>query len=276
MQHPKDRPESKDEFAAEVKKLRERVAELETIQKRSKDIEKIITVQRNLALACNETHDLEKGLKLCLEAAIKVSGLDCGGVYLIDENTGDMNMVFHSGLPADFVKSATYFNAQSPNTKLVMKGKPVYSKHHELGVPLSKARSKEKLLAIAVIPIKHEGNVIACLNAASHTLEEVPEHARNSLETIANQIGSSIAHLKTEEALKDSEKKWSSLIKHSKDIITIIDSEGTIQQLNRAITLRSPVEVIGEKIYDYLPEDQEKLIEKNVKFLNTGPEKLGK
>jgi signal transduction histidine kinase len=88
-----------------------------------------------------------------------------------------------------------------------MAGNPVYSKYQDLGVPLDEPGKREQLKAIAVIPISYHSRVIGCMNVASHTLEEVPVFSRAALETIAAQIGSVIAHLQAEEALKESEKK---------------------------------------------------------------------
>ena len=265
MQHSNDKNKPKAEFTGEVKKLRERIAELEEVQKRSKDIEKIITIQRNLSLELNETRDLEKGLQLCLEAAIKVSGLDCGGVYLVDDASGDLHMKVHRGLPPDFVKSVACFDSKSAQAKLVMTGKPAYTRHQELDVPLKKSELSESLRAIAIIPIKYEEKVIACLNVASHNLDEVPVQSRTSLETIASQMGGAIAHLKTEEALKDSENKWTSLTQNTKDILLIVDKKGTIQYINKTFPPYTLEKTIGTDVYKYLPKEQHNIMSESLK-----------
>ena len=46
-----------------------------------------------------------------------------------------------------------------------------YTQHEELGVPLDETQRRENLRAIAVLPIRHQGEVIGCLNVASHTLD---------------------------------------------------------------------------------------------------------
>jgi len=96
-----------------------------------------------------------------------------------------------------------------------MAGKPVYSQHKKLGVDLNGAREKENLGAIAVIPILHESKVIACLNIASHNLDEVPSFSREALQTISAQIGSVIARLNTREELQASEEKYRQVFDNS-------------------------------------------------------------
>jgi len=172
-----------------------------------KRTENLMCIQRDLSMQLSTASGLTEGLRLCLEIALQASELDCGGVYLIDETSGALDLAFHQGLPKAFIKSSSHYEANSVNVKLVMGGKPVYSKHQKLGIPLDKSSKREELKAIAVIPISHHGQVIGCMNVASHTLEEVPVFSRTALETIAAQIGSVIAHLQAEEALKGSEKK---------------------------------------------------------------------
>ncbi len=173
-----------------------------------KRTENLMRIQRDLSMKLSTASaGLGKGLGLCLETALEASGLDCGGVYLVDKITGALDLALHQGLPGAFIRSTSHYEAGSDNVKLVMAGKPVYSKHQDLGTPLDESRKREELKAIGVLPISHHGQVIGCMNVASHTLEEVPVFSRTVLETIAAQIGSVITHLQTEEALKETEKK---------------------------------------------------------------------
>ena len=170
-----------------------------------KGAEKLLDIQRELTSALSAVGDLNEGLQLCVEATLKVSGMDCGGVYIVDAVSGAIDMVYHQGLPADFVRSAKHFDADTPSTRLIMKGKPVYSCHQELGVPLDEVRRRESLRAIAVMPISHQNEIVACLNIASHVFSEVPGLARLALEDIAAQIGSAISRLRAENAWRKSE-----------------------------------------------------------------------
>ncbi len=61
---------------------------------------------------------------------------------------------------------------------------------------------KEGLRSVAIIPVIHQDRVIACINVASHQYEEVPATARAALETLAAQVGSAIARVQAEEALR--------------------------------------------------------------------------
>lgn len=161
--------------------------------------EESVRTQRELALALSSTSTLEDGLHACVEVATHLAGMDCGGVYLIDDISGEFELVFHKGLPPDFTAGAAHVETNSPQAHLIKAGKPVYSRHQELDLSSGKAGKHEGLKAIAVLPIHHKGRVIGCLNIASHTLYEVPVASRTVLEMIALQIGNAVARLKTED-----------------------------------------------------------------------------
>lgn len=201
----------------------------------NKKAENLLNIQRDLAVKLCVIRDLNDGLRSCLEAAITASGMDCGGIYLVDETSGSLDLIFHKGLSPEFIKSILHHDANSPNTRLVLKGKPVYKCYHELGVPLDKAAQKEQLCAIAVIPILHNRKVIGCLNIASHTLDEVPPFARGALEAIAAQVGSAIVRLKTEKSLHESEEKYREILESSPDAIMLFDADSRqILDINNA------------------------------------------
>ncbi|MHA2272507.1 MAG: PAS domain S-box protein, partial [Candidatus Hodarchaeales archaeon] len=55
-----------------------------------------------------------------------------------------------------------------------------------------------------------------------------------------------------EKALRESEEKWRSLAANAPNIIMIVDSDGTIQFINRTTSEVALEQIIGKKIYEYL------------------------
>ncbi|MCX5759668.1 MAG: PAS domain S-box protein, partial [Candidatus Hydrogenedentes bacterium] len=166
-----------------------------------KRLEKVLVAQRDLALALSHTMGLRETLRLCLETAMNVSGMDCGGIYLRDEASGSLDFAFSVGLSHQFVEVASHYEADSGHTRLVMMGVPVYGRYREMGLDLSATDLAEGLRALAVIPMQHDGRVIGCVNVASHLVDEISVHSRAALEAIAGQVGSAISRSKTEETL---------------------------------------------------------------------------
>ncbi len=198
-----------------------------------KQSEDFIRIQRDIALELNNVTSLSETLHVCLDATMRISGMDCGGIYLVDKDTGNLDLAFHKGLPEKFIKSASHFDAGSDNARLIMKGKPVYSQHQKPDVNINNNHVQENLRAIAVIPVYHEGKVIACLNIASHFYDKVPANTRIAIQTIVAQIGNVIARVNTAKELKDSEEKYMTMIEYSNDMIWTLDKKGNFKYFNK-------------------------------------------
>jgi PAS domain S-box-containing protein len=210
-----------------------------------KQMENLLSIQRDLATALNATPLLDEGLHLCLEAALQVSEMECGGVYLVDDTSGALHLAFHQGLSAGFVKEISHFDADSTHAQMIMAGTPIYTQHKDLNVSRDEIRRKEGLRAIAIVPICHQDCVIACVNIASSTFDEVPAAARRALEAIAAQIGSAISRLKAEKYLQESEERYRDLVKNANDLIYTHDLEGNFISGNTATS----------QLYGYSPEE---------------------
>ncbi|MFA5110802.1 MAG: PAS domain S-box protein [Desulfobaccales bacterium] len=164
--------------------------------------EAIIRLQRDLALALSGKVGLEATLRLCVETGINFSGMDSGGVYLVDPATGDLSLAYHQGFSPKFVESISHYEADSVNAYLVMVGKPLYARLQDLPGILDAVGLEEGLGSAAIIPVIYQDRVIASINIASHQYEEVPETAQAALETLAAQVGSAIARVQAEEELR--------------------------------------------------------------------------
>lgn len=60
-----------------------------------KRTERLLRIQHDLAIALSETSGLTEALDRLLEAALQIEGIDSGGVYLVVQNTGAIELVAH-------------------------------------------------------------------------------------------------------------------------------------------------------------------------------------
>lgn len=68
------------------------------------------------------------------------------------------------------------------------------------------------------------------------------------------------AHKRAQEALKDSEEKWRSLVENAHEWVVTLTRDGTILSVNRTVPGRSVEEAIGTSIYNFLsPDEQDRL-----------------
>ncbi|MBN1981494.1 MAG: PAS domain S-box protein [Chitinivibrionales bacterium] len=242
----------------DLQAARARIAYLEKAYEQWTKAEIMITSQRDLAVALSAVHLLKEGLHLCVTTALHVSGMDCGGVYLIDEPSGDVTLVYHIGLPEQFIKIASNYTADSEQANLIKAGKPIFTQYCHLNVPMDAVREQECLHALVMLPISHNARVIGCLNIASHTLDEVPNMERILLESIASQMGNAIVRLQTEEQLRLSEDRFRRFVKNMPDVIYTINEQGIITSVNpaaRQLFGCDGDEIIGKPLEMFIKEE---------------------
>ncbi len=245
----------------------------------NKRAERVVEIQRDLGLKLSQANDLNQALPPCLEAAIEIAGMDSGGIYLVDPDMGDLNLACSSGLSREFTDSASSFPKSSANARLILAGKPLYMQYRDLDLRVDDVRRSEGLKAVALVPVSSGKRVIACLNIASHSVEEIPQNARNAVETIVSQIGGAIDRLQAREALQESEKKFRLLIENSHDIIYTLTPDGVFTFVSPAWTtlLGHPVnQVAGHPFQPFVhPDDLPACMAWLQKVVETGQRQEG-
>ncbi|HWW01417.1 MAG TPA: PAS domain-containing protein [Candidatus Acidoferrum sp.] len=163
-----------------------------------KRVEQLLEAQRDVAVALSVASDLNAALDRLLQAATGLEGIDCGGVYLLDEESGALGLEAHVGLSPGFVSQVATFGAGSREAWLVKEGRPLYP----ICAPGWNTEDAfwvgEGLRALAVLPLKHEGKVLGALNLGSHAQDELAVATRVGIETIAAQAAGAIARIRLE------------------------------------------------------------------------------
>jgi len=194
----------------------------------------ILKTQLDLGLALPSIRGLHDTLETCLNAAIEISGMDAGGIYLVNRSNGSVDLIVSRNLGDEFLKSVSYYPGSSVNTRIVMAGKPVYVPFSKTGIVHTPVQEHEGLKTAAIIPILSDSRVIASLNISSHTDDEIPANARVALETIATQIGAAIERIRADDALADSELRYRNIVEDQTEFISRFLPDGTHVFVNEA------------------------------------------
>jgi PAS domain S-box-containing protein len=164
-----------------------------------KRIQSLLEAQRDLGAKLSSTNDLTTALEALLDVAIDLEGVDCGGVYLSDPGTGDLNMAAHKGpLSTEFIEGVSHFPASSERAHLIRKGRPVYDLYEHVPITHDQPRHREQLRAVALLPMCHEGQVVGSLHLGSHSQDSIPTQSRIVMEAIAAQAAGAIARIRSE------------------------------------------------------------------------------
>jgi PAS domain S-box-containing protein len=195
----------------------------------------LLGIQRDLGIALSSSRALQDGLTTLLEAALRIDGVDCGAVYLVNDDSGSLELAVHKGLSEHFVKNAARFNAESFHTGLVMEKVPYYGLQADLADAAKRPHLSDGLKSVAILPVQHDGHVVAALNLASRSNQKFRVNTRTAIEIIAAQSGAYIARVKTDEKLRESEEKYRKSFENDSDAVMIFDAE-TLQfeEVNRA------------------------------------------
>ncbi|MFH0822584.1 MAG: PAS domain S-box protein, partial [Pseudomonadota bacterium] len=211
-----------------------------------KQAESLILAQRDLSIALSGTSDLNQALSMCIDTAISVSGFQAAGVYMVDGDSG-LTLRSHKGWTSDEVAAISRLDPDSGLTRLIMNGRPVYSADSATPVgPGIPADATGTAGVIALLPVLHQGEAIACFRLSSRVAKDISVRSRQALETIAAQVGSAITRIKAQERLNagrerfralykaagQREELYRSLLNSSPDAIALYDIKGNVKYLN--------------------------------------------
>ncbi len=235
--------------------------------------EEIDQLQNDLSIALSGVTDLKEALNLVMNTVTLLDGIDCGGIYLVDAESGSLDLMCNKGLPASFVKYVLHYEKDSEHARLIMQGKPVYIEYSKLNIPKNDIENNEGLKGIAIVPIIHNKEVIACMNMSSHKFKNISVSNRNALETTASQVSSVISRLMAEDALKESQTRLQAIMDNTSAIIFMKDMEGRYIMVNRQyLEVNSLIgeAVIGRTDFEiYSREFADTIIKNELKVLQT-------
>jgi len=235
--------------------------------------ERCIHAELELAIKLNATTSFQKTLQYCLEAAMPVSGMDCGGIYLFNKQQKQLNLVYHKGLSETFLKKTSSFAADSPYMQLLTKGEPLYEQLRNILSIDPETLEREKLQTAAIIPITSKGEIIGSLNVASHTLRQVPEYARKALEAVTAHIGAAIMHTRHQEDIASAKSNFELLFDTIDNLLFIVSTEGLIVHTNSTTQKRlgySAEEIHGRHVLEFHPPDQREKAQVNIEAMLAG------
>jgi PAS domain S-box-containing protein len=190
--------------------------------------EHLLQAQRNVAVALSSTSDLKFALDRLLEIAVQLEGIDCGGVYLLNPETGDLHLEAHRGLSDAFAARISHYKADATEARLVKGGQTLYARHEQIPRSLEVLWGGEGLRALAVVPVQHQGAVLGLLNLASYREDEIPPKTRVGIELIASQVAGAIARIRAEESSRRSEAHLRTIINSAPIALLAADARGTI------------------------------------------------
>lgn len=189
-----------------------------------------------LAAALSSASVESQAAHACVQAARRTPGVDVAGVYLFDDDTGDLVIVAAHGASAAFAQAVSRFSATEPRVRWLRES--AGKGHNFLIVPVrasnDPATRAEGIQGVAVLAFRFHGEVYGCLNVATRDQAFFPQPTRQSLEVIAAMTGEALARLDAERRMRQSEARLRSLFDTMSQGVVYQDRNGKVLQANPA------------------------------------------
>ncbi|MDD5482067.1 MAG: PAS domain S-box protein [Kiritimatiellae bacterium] len=220
-----------------------------------------LEILNRIITAVNRVDNLGMLLNELLKSSMEMVSFEGGGIYLVNSNAATAELVCHQGLPEDFLKKYGLLPLASANCRMLfLEGKPIFT--DDYSTISSESGSRWNKQSVARIPLVCRDRIIGALvlvNTMGHTFNE---NEKGLLLSIGRQIGTAIAKMRSETALRESERKYRTITEQSLVGIQII-KDGLVLFVNDGwtkITGYSLPEITGWNIEEYLriihPEDR--------------------
>jgi PAS domain S-box-containing protein len=220
----------------------------------------VTRAERDMAALWSRVGSFKERLEVCLNTAIEVSSMDCGGLYLVNENDGSLTLEVCQGLSETFVDNSRYYAPDSSNAELVRRGEPLFVHDENLAIERASLIESEGLKTLVVIPVHFQGRPIACLNLASHSIERLDEQSCNASRRIGAYLGSFIVQEMLEERNRQARRDLDALFNTIQDMLFILDSKGCIIATNKAAATQlgyDEGELVGRNVLSVHPQDRQ-------------------
>ncbi|MDA8125939.1 MAG: PAS domain S-box protein [Deltaproteobacteria bacterium] len=256
---PEKARSSSDDLLAANRALEAQIARL-------KQSERIITAQRDLGFQLAAASSASEALRLSLETAIRLSDLDCGGIYLLDSFSNTFRLICVTGVSETFADQVREASDDSEWVRMARLNRPAYFDLESFRAEEYLYCRKEGLTAAAMIPFSDRERAIGILNIASHRRDGIPPESRDALENIAPQIGAAVLRAQADDALRASERRFRDLTDLLPQPVFECDARGNLTFANRTTS-----EVFGYSIADlgrgdrsidrvFLPEERGRIV----------------
>jgi PAS domain S-box-containing protein len=199
--------------------------------------ERSLQIQRDFGTFLSSSIGLEATAVQLLEITLQNEGIDCGGVFLVDPETGALDLVAHRGFSADFAKRASHFAADSMPARSAGTGRAISRQPDGPLTGIVQQLKRENLLAMEILPIQYSGKVVAVLSVGSHVRGEIPAKSCQAMEAIATRAAGAITRIRAEQSLRANRRLLEKTLHSLRSAVFVVNADTmVIEECNPATT----------------------------------------
>jgi len=220
-----------------------------------------------------ESTELADAARGILRTVCEASGWEFGGLWVVDRRTGVLRCAetWHASSSANVAEFAEISHQSTFPRGVGLPGRvwaggeacwiPDVTRHASFTRTAAAARAE--LRGAFASPVPLDGEVVGVAEFFGREARRPEEDHLEAVSSICRQIGQFVERKGAEEALRESERRFRSLVQNASDVITVLGADGKI--LYESPSIRSvlgyePDELVGENAFDYVhPEDAERV-----------------
>lgn len=218
-----------EELGAQRQALLETQVEIERVNARLEALNAV-------AGAVNRSLDLGEVLGAGLEKALEVGGLEGGGIYLLDEDSGLLRIRVHRGLPDGFVDIIrTIPPGEGFTGRAFQLGQPAVFDFVKDAARVIPGVSGFGIVAVASIPVRLGNEVVGVMNLASQKPHEFSQREIALFCSIGDVMATAVENARLYQKARDQELHSRTIITASGDGIFVVDGSQRVSEVNPAL-----------------------------------------
>jgi diguanylate cyclase (GGDEF)-like protein/PAS domain S-box-containing protein len=213
---------------------------------------------QEVMVAISSSRTFEEALQLLLDAALDLTGMEGGGIYLVEK--GQAVLRYHRGLPEAFIRDVEREPLDRPMVQAVLNQKELLDLVEKFdGVQV--LFTNHGMCHAFSIPLRVHEETFGFLNVGSTRAERPPQVDIQTLTILATETESLLHRLLIEQALRESEERFRGAFAHAAFGMALVSPEGRILQVNPSLCRLSGYseqDLLGRDSQDFThPDDRE-------------------
>ena len=174
----------------------------EALQQRNRELSALNTIAQSLS----QSMRLDEVLQVALDRVLQTMNLPRGGIWLLDEDTGELDLAIHTGAGEEFTQTVRKLPlGVSITGKVAATGKTVVTTNlpedERLAPGLKRVVELEKLRSLISVALQSKGKTLGVINLISYSHRCFARDDIELLETIGNEIAVAIENAQLFEKL---------------------------------------------------------------------------
>ena len=218
-----------------------------SVEARSRELESLVAARTQdlaalnaVTVAVSRSLDLQKTLDDTLDTTLQVTGMEGGGVYLLDKTAGLLTIAAHSGFGPEYVSQIDRLQAnESFSGYVVQSGEPLVVRDISADERLTRmAVRDEGFHSMVCVPLRSKGEVLGTLFAVTREYRDFTEQDVQLLTSISSHAAIAIENARLYQDARTRLAQLAALQETTRLVVSTLDLDELLNLIiQQAITL---------------------------------------